>query len=244
MLGDRPAGNDRTQVKYAVAHAIPFVPKAGGHSLWSTIGQEGFILDLSLLKAIHVDTEAGTATLQAAVSTQEALDAVSTKGFAIGWCSCMGLFHSSSLMRSLASSNAANVGMIPLAIQGGNSPMVGLYGPISDSIVSARVVTATRGLVTASDAENQDLLWAIKGAGQFFGVVVELRMRIWPLTTFGRPDGKMQQWTFMYTLDQLHTVLQACTAVAHTKSKSINGSIVIIAPPPHFKVGTLKSHLA
>jgi hypothetical protein len=134
--------------------------------------------------------------------------------------------------------------MIPLAIQGGNSPTVGLYGPISDSIISARVVTATRGLVTASDSENQDLLCAIKGAGQFFGVVVKLRMRIWPLTTLGRPDGKMQQWTFMYTLDQLHTALQACTAVAHMKSKNINGSIAIIAPPPHFKVGTLKSHLA
>lgn len=76
--------NERIQVEHAVADAIPFVAKAGGHSLWSTIGSEGFILDLSLLKAINVNTESGTANLEAAVSTQEALDAVSRKGFAIG----------------------------------------------------------------------------------------------------------------------------------------------------------------
>lgn len=132
--------------------------------------------------------------------------------------------------------------MIPLAIQGGNSPLVGLYGPISDSIVSAKVVTATQGLVTASESENPDLLWAIKGAGQFFGVVVELRMRISPLATLGRSDGKIQQWTFMYTIDQLNEALQACTAVAHIKSKRINGSIAIISPPPHFKAGVLKGN--
>lgn len=80
-----------SQVKYAVEHSIPFVPVGGRHSLWSTIGQDGFILDLSLQKGIEIDKEAATVKIQAGVLTKELNVAVTEAGFCIGTLS----FHPS-----------------------------------------------------------------------------------------------------------------------------------------------------
>jgi FAD/FMN-containing dehydrogenase len=64
-----------------VENAIPFVPKAGGHSLWSTIGGEGFILDLSLYTGTQVDTVKQTVTMKGGTLAQEVYDTVYDAGF-------------------------------------------------------------------------------------------------------------------------------------------------------------------
>jgi FAD/FMN-containing dehydrogenase len=76
--------------------------------------------------------------------------------------------------------NISGVGYLPFVLGGGMSLLAGISGTATDAIVSAKVVTATRGLVTASKTENADLFWALKGAGQFFGVVTELKMKFYP----------------------------------------------------------------
>lgn len=50
-------------VQWAHKLSIPFVPKSGGHSEWSTTGPHGIIIDLSLYKSVSVNREAQTATL-------------------------------------------------------------------------------------------------------------------------------------------------------------------------------------
>lgn len=71
-------------VKYAVEHALPFVAKAGGCSLWSTIGHEGWVVDLTLYRAVEVDVETGVVRVQAGASTKELNTAVSEVGFCVG----------------------------------------------------------------------------------------------------------------------------------------------------------------
>ena len=71
-------------------NAIPFVPKAGGHSLWSTIGVEGFILDLSLYTGTQVNTTNQTVTMKGGVLAQEVYDAVYDAGFCLSEF-CLGL---------------------------------------------------------------------------------------------------------------------------------------------------------
>lgn len=50
---------------------------------------------------------------------------------------------------------------------------MGLFGLVHDAWVSARVVTAAGEIVTVSDTENEDLWWALRGAGANFGIVTE-----------------------------------------------------------------------
>jgi FAD/FMN-containing dehydrogenase len=55
------------------------------------------------------------------------------------------------------------------------------YGLSSDNLIAADVVTADGSLVHASDAEDPDLFWALKGAGWDLGVVVNFEYRAHPL---------------------------------------------------------------
>lgn len=61
--------------------------------------------------------------------------------------------------------------MIGASIGGGVSRFQGTNGLLIDSIVSAEIVTADGQIMTASASENDDLYWAIRGAGQNFGII-------------------------------------------------------------------------
>jgi FAD/FMN-containing dehydrogenase len=47
-----------------------------------------------------------------------------------------------------------------------------------DNLPSVKIVLANGDIVTVSEAQNADLFWAVRGAGQNFGVVVELKFRV------------------------------------------------------------------
>lgn len=68
------------QVKLAGRFKIPFVSRAGGHSLWSTVGDGGFVLDLSRFRKTSVDTGKQQITVSAGVSVKEANDATYQAG--------------------------------------------------------------------------------------------------------------------------------------------------------------------
>lgn len=65
---------------------VKFVPKAGGHSLWSTIGAEGIVIDLTSLNAVVVDKEAGTVTLSGGAQIKDAVAPL----YAAGLCAPFG----------------------------------------------------------------------------------------------------------------------------------------------------------
>lgn len=63
---------------------------------------------------------------------------------------------------------------------GGFGPTSRQWGLATDNILEADVVLADGSLVTASDRENQELFWALKGAGSFFGIVTRFKFRTYP----------------------------------------------------------------
>lgn len=73
--------------------------------------------------------------------------------------------------------------MISPTIGGGVGRLQGLHGMISDQLLSARIVIANGSIVQASQDENSDLFWALRGAGGNFGVVVEATYQLTNLTS-------------------------------------------------------------
>lgn len=186
-------------VDYATKNNIPFVAKAGGHSPWSTIGSQGWIIDNELLTGITLDTENHTATIQAGVQTKLLNETVGKTGFCI------------------QSAGASTVGYIPFLLGGGSTWMTGMYGLAVDNLISARIVTAKNGLVIASETENVDLFWALKGAGQFFGIVTEVTAKIFPL------EQKITTWTCIFLPSQMKDV-------AATLELFVNGNDIARSP--------------
>lgn len=61
---------------------------------------------------------------------------------------------------------------------GGIGPLSGQYGLVCDNLLSARVALANGTVVNASESENPDLFWAIRGAGGNFGICTEFTYKL------------------------------------------------------------------
>ncbi|KAJ7590272.1 hypothetical protein C8J56DRAFT_859692 [Mycena floridula] len=204
-------------VKLAVELSIPFVPKSGGHSLWSTVDETGFILDLSAFKGVVVDKDAKTATFQG--------------GATIGDVYAATVPHQ--LFVPLG--NANGLGAVPQAIGGGITSFSAFCGSTSDSIISASVVTATGSLVTTSATSNSELFWALRGAGQFFGVVTSLTMKAYPISVLGTTDGTIFTGQLVFPASRIDDIMPVLIPMTIDESIPWLGLMILASPPPAFQ---------
>ncbi|KAK3173700.1 hypothetical protein OEA41_007032 [Lepraria neglecta] len=131
--------------------------------------------------------------------------------------------------------NGNTVGVIPYCLGGGISIATGLIGFGCDNILSAKVVLPNGQLVFASEEEWPDLFWALKGAGQHFGLVLEITLRTYPLSIYGTPEGRHWVGNFMYPLERAEAVCKEMeTLMADTKNLTA-GHLMVMAPPPSFQ---------
>ncbi|KIJ30995.1 hypothetical protein M422DRAFT_267413 [Sphaerobolus stellatus SS14] len=203
-------------VRIAVEMGIPFVPKSGGHSLWSTIGSEGFILDLSQLQELTIDKNTNTVTLQSGVLIKQANDATWSEG----------------LCRPLGSANTARI--IPMAIGGGLNAMSSLCGSMSDNILAAKMISAKGHLITLLPSSYAELLYAIRGAGQFFGVVVEITLQAYPSSILKMSDGTVWTGMMLSQISQAEEVFNVLIPLTENNTVSGAGLCLITSAPPTF----------
>jgi hypothetical protein len=85
--------------------------------------------------------------------------------------------------RFSALGNGNPIGSIPYFLGGGASVVTATTGYGSDQIISARMIDAKGDIVEVT--EEKDLIWALRGAGQFFGLVTELKIKAHPFATLG-----------------------------------------------------------
>jgi FAD/FMN-containing dehydrogenase len=140
--------------------------RGGGHNVaGKAVTEGGLMIDLSLMKGIHADPVRRTVRAQGGVTIRE-LDR--TTG-AFGLATPSGVVSST--------------GIAGLTLGGGLGWLMGRYGMAVDNLVSAEVVLASGAVATASEHENPDLFWAIRGGGGSFGVVTSFELQAHPVAT-------------------------------------------------------------
>lgn len=138
--------------------------KGGGHSVaGNAVGEDAVMLDLSSMKDIAVDPDARLAVAGPGLTLGEFDQATHEAGLAT------------------PTGIVSVTGLSGLALGGGLGWLNGLYGLACDNIVAVEMVTAEGELVRASDEENSDLFWAVRGAGANFGVVTSFEFRLHPV---------------------------------------------------------------
>ncbi|KAJ5154990.1 FAD-binding type 2 [Penicillium coprophilum] len=150
---------------------------------------------------------------------------------------CLLTFRSSILFAYdiLAIGDANTIGVIPFFLGGGISLYSGQFGFGSDNILSARVVTSDGSLLEASETTNQDLFWAIRGAGQFFGVVTELTIRTYPLSTLGSTLGGHCFCQLTFPISQAREVAMIMKELMVDPATPTSGHLMIVSRPPDFQ---------
>jgi hypothetical protein len=155
----RPTSNEdvvRT-IRFALAQGADLTIRGGGHSgAGNAVAEGALMIDLSRLDAVRVDPEARLAYVGGGASWA-AVDAATAP-------------H----RLAVVGGTVSHTGVAGLTLSGGMGWLLGQQGLSCDNLVAATLVTAGGRIVTASDQENQDLFWALRGAGTNFGVVTEL----------------------------------------------------------------------
>jgi FAD/FMN-containing dehydrogenase len=153
-------------IRFADDEGLDVSIRGGGHNVaGKAVTDGGLMIDLSLMKGIHVDPARRTARAQPGLTVGELDRATSAFGLAVpsGVVSCTGIAG--------------------LTLGGGLAWLQGAYGLSVDNLLSAEVVLASRDVVTASDDSEPDLFWALRGGGGNFGVVTSFEFRAHPLVS-------------------------------------------------------------
>lgn len=223
------------QVSWAVQASVPFVAKSGGHSIWSTIGADGFIIDLSKYSAIEVDVEKSTAKIRGSILAKQLAVRLADAGFFAGMSRSpimFGPYSPCSKSNWLAIGNGTQVGAIPYFLNGGASITTSLTGYGSDQILAARMIDAQGDLVEVTSEKEPDLLYAIRGAGQFFGLITELTIKIWPFSELGNSEGLIWSGRFIFPLERAPEVAEAMKGIMDNDKESTAGLFMIASFPP------------
>ena len=140
--------------------------RGGGHSVAGlAVTDGGLMIDLAPMKGIRVDRRRRTVWAQGGVTWNEFNRAAA----------CHGLATTGGIV--------STTGIAGLTLGGGEGWLMGKYGMTIDNLLAAEVVTAAGEVVTASDEENQDLFWALRGGGGNFGVVTSFEYQAHPMST-------------------------------------------------------------
>lgn len=112
------------------------------------------------------------------------------------------------------------------------SSVTSIIGFGSDQILSARMIDSKGDIVEVTSEQEPDLLWAIRGAGQFFGLVTELVIQAYPLSLLGNNQGVVWAGRFVFPLEQANEVTAAMEVVMNDEGNLTAGLMMIMAPMP------------
>jgi FAD/FMN-containing dehydrogenase len=151
-------------VHAAREHGLPLCIKGGGHNIAGlAVCDGGLMLDMSLMRGVWVDPSAGMARAQA--------------GCLLGDVDRETQLHGLAAVLGFVS----NTGCAGLTLGGGFGYLTRRFGWTSDNVASIDLVTADGRAIRASERENSDVFWGLRGGGGNFGVATSFEYRLHPV---------------------------------------------------------------
>jgi len=151
----------QSSVRFARERDLLTAVRGGGHSFpGHSACDGGIVIDLGAMKGIGIDAETRTVRAQAGVLLGELDRETQALGLAV------------------PAGIVTHTGLAGLTLGGGIGWIMRKFGLTIDQLLSVDVVTANGDFVKASDKQNPDLFWGVRGGGGNFGIVTEFEFRL------------------------------------------------------------------
>jgi FAD/FMN-containing dehydrogenase len=173
-------------VNFAREQNLLLSVKGGGHNVaGNAVNDGGLVIDLSQMNGVHVDPTTKTVRAQGGALWGDCDRETQLFGLAV------------------PGGVVSTTGIAGLTLHGGVGHLRRKHGLSIDNLLSVDIVTADGQLRRASAKENEDLFWAVRGAGSNFGVVTSFEFQ-------AHPVGPMVMvGAIFYPQDDARTVLPA-----------------------------------
>ncbi len=151
-------------VQLADTAGLDIAVRGGGHNVGGRGTVDGgLLIDLSLMRGIHVDPKRRTARVQGGVLWRE--------------------LNRETQLHGLATTGGvvSTTGVSGLTLGGGLGWLMAKHGMALDNLHSVDLVMADGSRMRAADDENADLFWAVRGGGGNFGVAASLEFKLHPV---------------------------------------------------------------
>ncbi len=208
------AGDVAPTIAFARESGLRLAIRGGGHNVAGNgTVDDGVLLDLGSLTAVEVNPGARLVRVEAGATLGDIDRATEPFGLAVP----VGV--------------VSETGIAGLTLGGGVGWLVRRHGLTIDSLVSADVVLATGEQVRASDTENPDLFWGLRGGGGNFGVVTSFTFRAHPL------DPNVFAGTLIYERERWPEALHAYVAWTTDAPDDVTTLVTFVVPPADWELG-------
>jgi len=196
-------------VRYATEQGLEIAVRGGAHSMsGASVVDDGIVIDLSRMNQVQVDADARRARVGGGALLSDIDTATQVHGLAVP----AGLI--------------SHTGVGGLTLGGGMGWLSRIGGLTIDNLVSARVVTADGEARVASENENPDLFWAIRGGGGNFGVVTQFEFALHEV-------GPMIEFAMLFwSLDDGPDMMRHAREVLAGLPEDVNAFVAGLNAPP------------
>jgi FAD/FMN-containing dehydrogenase len=196
-------------VHFARERGLALTIKGGGHNISGlAVYDGGLMLDMSLMRGVWVDPARRTAHAQAGCL----LGDVDRETQVHGLASVLGF--------------VSNTGIAGLTLGGGFGYLTRRFGWSCDNVLSMDVVTADGCVVRASEKENHDLFWGLRGGGGNFGVVTSFEYTLYPV------GPEVMAGAIAWRAEEAPDVLEMYRTVTEQASPELTCTAVLRLAPP------------
>jgi FAD/FMN-containing dehydrogenase len=196
-------------VRFAAEHELLLAVRGAGHNIAGKgVCDGGFLIDLSQMRSVHVDPRKKTARVEPGATLGDLDDATQVYGLATP----VGI--------------NSTTGIAGLTLGGGFGWLSRKHGLTIDNLRSADVVTADGEIVTASEGENADLFWGIRGGGGNFGIVTSFEFDLYDV------GPEILSGLIVHPYSDAPEVVRAYRDFASNMPEDLNVWLVLRKAPP------------
>src|SRR6266446_2025041 len=196
-------------VRLARDNGLLLAVRGGGHNIsGNAVCEGGLLIDLSPMRSVRIDPKKRTARVEPGVTLGE----FDKEAQAFGLATPLGI--------------NSTTGVAGLTLGGGFGWTTRKFGLTIDNLISADVVTADAKVVRASEKENHDLFWALRGGGGNFGVVTSFEFKLHPL------GPEVLSGLVVYPLEYAGELLSEFRHIARAAPAELTIWVVMRKAPP------------